>query len=43
MIESLKSRNQTEIQVGEDFLKYTNNSVDIMFDSMAQKDTVAIV
>ena len=31
---------KSEIQVGEDFLKYTNNSVDVMFDLMAQKITV---
>ena len=29
---------KSEIQVGEDFLKYTNNSVDAMLDLMAQKD-----
>ena len=29
---------KSEIQLGEDFLKYTNNSVDVMFDLMAQKD-----
>ena len=23
---------KSEIQLGEDFLKYTNNSVDVMFD-----------